>query len=74
MIDKKHQVFLNAASEAIDYHSLGRSYDLSKTSYNCPCCKRAKIIAEIYEHSNQKSIKEVDMSCPACNERTTLRL
>jgi transposase-like protein len=74
MIDKKNQVFLNAASEAIDAHSLGRSFGFNKTSYNCPYCNRAKIIAEIYEHSNQKSLKEVDASCPACNEKITLKL
>jgi transposase-like protein len=74
MIDKNHQVFLNAASEAIDAHSLGRSFGFNKTSYNCPYCKRAKIIAEIYEHSNQKSLKEVDVSCPACSKKITLQL
>lgn len=74
MIDKNHQVFLNAASEAIDAHTLGRSFSFYKTTYNCPYCKRAKIIAEIYEHSNQNSLKEVDVSCPACNEKTSLKL
>jgi len=72
-MDKNQQVFLNAASEGADFHSLGNKFSVFKTSYKCPHCKRANLVAETYEQPTRRALKEVDVSCPACGEKISLR-
>lgn len=73
MIEDKQQVFLNAAYEGAEFHSLGEGFSVFKTSYACPHCKRVKLIAEVYEQPNQRILKEVDVSCPTCDKKISLQ-
>lgn len=65
-------VFLSAALEGADAHNFDNAFSILKTSYMCPHCKHTNLIAEVYEQTNRRLLKEVDASCITCNKKISL--